>query len=40
MNPEGYAIAVLANEIKRAKRTYSVLLKGKQNGSIQKKAKE
>ena len=40
MNPEGYAIAVLANEIKRAKRTYSVLLKGKRNGSVQKKAKE
>ena len=40
MNPEGYAIAVLANEIKRAKRTYSVLLKGKKNGSIQEKTKE
>ena len=27
-NPEGYAIAVLANEIKQAKRSYSVVLKG------------
>ena len=40
MNPEGYAIAVLANEIKRAKRTYSVLLKGINHGSVQKKRKE
>lgn len=39
-NPEGYAIAVLNNEIKREKRTYSGLLKGLANGSISKKSEE
>lgn len=39
-NPEGYAIAVIRTEIKRSKRTYGFLTKGRKNGSVQEKGKE